>query len=217
VFLAGPTPRRPETRSWRPEAIERVREQWRGEGRLVVFAPERRDGHYDDYTGQVDWEERSLHLADEVIFYVPREPATMSSSAATPDGFVHELPGGSGPGEPLGQAISELDEETGLVLETGRLRAHGARQAAATLSAHRVHLFSAEITAAELDQLRAAGPHGVEADGERTHVEIRTYGEIRAGGLVDWATFGMLAETLGGVRPPPGSPPVRADAGERSS
>ncbi|MBC6460937.1 nucleoside 2-deoxyribosyltransferase domain-containing protein [Actinomadura sp. HBU206391] len=401
VFLAGPSPRRPETESWRPEMIERIREQWREDGRLVVFDPERRDGHYADYTGQVEWEERSLHLADEVIFWVPRELAAMPafttnvewgmwhdsgrvvfgappeapgnryllhyadtcgvptattpadtaaaalrkigagayrrdgergvpllvwrtesfrrwyqaqrgagnalraarvvwtfggqdhgrdpgqgqeegqgqdegqrqgralaywalhvhvhvaaedrvkcnevvisrpdtsvvalyrrgaepddttvvlvrefrSAAATSDGFVHELPGGSGPGDPLGQAISELDEETGLVLEPGRLRAHGARQVAPTVSAHRVHLFSAEITAAELDRLRVAGPHGVAADGERTHVEIRTYGEVRSGGLVDWATLGMLAEALGEVRPPPGSPPRRADAGGRS-
>jgi hypothetical protein len=379
VFLAGPTPRRPETGSWRPEAIELIREQWRGDGRLVVFDPERRDGHYGDYAGQIEWEERSLHLADEVIFYVPREPATMPafttnvewgmwhdtgrvvfgapptapgnryllhyadkqgvptattsagtvaaalrkigpgahreggerevplliwrtesfqrwyeaqrgagnalraarvvwtfrgrgralaywalhvhvyvagedrvkrnevvisrpdisavalyrrgaalddttvvlvrefrSAAATPDGFVHELPGGSGPGDPLGQAVSELDEETGLVLEPARLRAHGSLQAAATLSAHRVHLFSAEITAAELDQLRASGPHGVVADGERTHVEIRTYGQIRSDGLVDWATLGLLAEALAEVRPPPASPPARAGADGRS-
>ncbi|MBC6469129.1 NUDIX hydrolase [Actinomadura alba] len=380
VFLAGPTPRRPETASWRPEMIERIRDQWRGDGRLVVFDPERRDGIYEDYTAQVEWEERSLHLADQVIFYVPREPATMPalttnvewgmwhdsgrvvfgappeapgnryllhyahkygvptattpadtvaaalseigagahrsggerevplliwrtesfqcwyeaqcaagntlraarvvwtfrgraqalaywavhvhvhvaaedrvkrnevvisrpdtsvvalyrrgatpddtmvvlvrefrSAAATPDGFVHELPGGSGPGDPLAQAVSELDEETGLVIEPSRLRAHGARQMAATVSAHRAHLFSAEITAGEFDRLRGTGPHGVVADGERTHVEIHTYGEIRAGGLVDWATLGLLAEALDGPRPRPGPPPVRSGAGERPS
>jgi Nucleoside 2-deoxyribosyltransferase like len=380
VFLAGPTPRRPETASWRPEVIELLRDQWRGDGRLVVFDPERRHGFYDDYTAQVDWEERSLHLADEVIFYVPREPVTMPalttnvewgmwhdsgrvvfgapseapgnryllhyahkygvptattpagtvaaalseigpgahraggerevplliwrtesfqlwygaqraagntlraarvvwtfrgrtrapaywavhvhvhvaaedrvkrnevvisrpdmsvvalyrrgatpddamvvlvrefrSAATTPDGFVHGLPGGSGPGDPLAQAVSELDEETGLVLEPGRLRAHGARQVAATVSAHRAHLFSAEITDGELERLRTGGPHGVVADGERTHVEIHTYGEIRAGGLVDWATLGMLAEALAGPRRRPGPSPVRGGAGERSS
>jgi 8-oxo-dGTP pyrophosphatase MutT (NUDIX family) len=122
------------------------------------------------------------------------------SPASTPDAYVHELPGGSAFEEspPLTVAAAEVAEETGLTIEGERFRAHGSRQVAATVSAHHAHLFSAELTGAELARLREAQnlPHGVEADSERTWVETTTYGEIRRGDLVDWATLGMLAEAL---------------------
>ncbi|MFI0445330.1 nucleoside 2-deoxyribosyltransferase domain-containing protein [Actinomadura sp. 6N118] len=355
VFLAGPTPRTPDVESWRPGALRELRKQWHGGGRLVVFVPEHRHGVYDDYVGQVEWEERCLHLADEVLFYVPRDLATMPafttnvewgvwhdsgravfgappqapknnyllhyahklgvptatdlpgtvtaalerigpgdlrvdgerevplliwctetfqrwyaaqrgagnslrgarvhwrmglhwglhvqvyvasedrvksnevviarpdistvvlyrpgptleetlvvlvrefrSPATTPDGFVHELPGGAGPADPLVRAVQEVAEETGLRLAAGRLRPHGDRQVNATMSAHRAHLFSAEITEEEIALLRAAGPGGVAADSERTYVEIATFGEILRDRLVDWGTVGMIAQVLRG-------------------
>lgn len=77
VFLAGPTPRSPDVASWRPAAVDELRRRWRADGRLAVFVPEHRHDRYTDYDAQVDWEERCLHLSDEVIFWVPREPATM--------------------------------------------------------------------------------------------------------------------------------------------
>ncbi|HXA63320.1 MAG TPA: nucleoside 2-deoxyribosyltransferase domain-containing protein, partial [Streptosporangiaceae bacterium] len=77
VFLAGPSPRDPAVPSWRPEARRLLRERWAGSGRLIVFDPEHRHGVFDDYTGQVEWEERCLHLADVVLFWVPRELSTM--------------------------------------------------------------------------------------------------------------------------------------------
>jgi hypothetical protein len=77
IFLAGPAPRDPGVPSWRPAAIAGLRERWRHDGRLVVFDPEPRHGAHDDYTGQIEWEERCLHLADEVLFYVPRELTAM--------------------------------------------------------------------------------------------------------------------------------------------
>ncbi|MFD0688531.1 nucleoside 2-deoxyribosyltransferase domain-containing protein [Actinomadura fibrosa] len=365
VFLAGPTPRSEGVSSWRPEAIAELRARWRGDGRLVVFVPEHRHRRYDDYTGQVEWEERCLHLSDAVLFYVPREPATMPafttnvewgmwhdsgravfgappeapgnryllhyaaksgvpvaddlpgtvaaaldrigpgaprtggerevplllwheptfrhwyaaqrgagnvlvgarvvlrfgncwalhvrvrvaaedrvkdneivigrpdistvvlyrpgaeldgtdvvlvrefrSPGAAADGFVHELPGGSGTaGGPLRTALDEVAEETGLVLAPGRLREHGPRQVNATLSAHRAHLFSAEVTADELARLARSGPHGLAADGEITHVEVVPFGRIRRERLVDWATLGMIAEVLS-----PRSGPAAPDA-----
>lgn len=357
VFLAGPTPRSPEVASWRPDAVAALRERWRGRGRLVVFVPEHRHGVHDDYTGQVEWEERCLHLSDEVVFYVPRDLDTMPAFTtnvewgmwhdsgravfgAPPDapknryllhyaaksgvptasdvgaaveaalarigagasraggerevplllwrersfqdwyagqraagsallgarvvfrfgvcwglhvrmdvasegrvkdneivvgrpdvsavvlyrpgetldetevvlvrefrspcvnGFVHELPGGSGPGGPAEAALAEVAEETGLALAPSRLRAHGARQVAATLSAHRAHLFSARVTGGEAARLRASGPHGVAADGERTYVEVAAFGRIRRERLVDAASLGMIAEALLEVAPP---------------
>ena len=137
---------------------------------------------------------------DETTVVLVRE---FRSPASTPDGNVHELPGGSAPtpATPLAQAAEEVEEEIGLTIAAGRFRAHGSRQVAATMSAHHAHLFSAEITDDELCRLRAARdrPHGVARDSERTWVEIVTYREIRTADLVDWATLGMLAEALSGV------------------
>jgi len=138
---------------------------------------------------------RGATLDDTAIVLV-RE---FRSPASTPDGLVHELPGGSSAvnTDALGQAIAETEEETGLTIAARRVQAHGSRQLAATMSAHHAHLFSAEITSDELARLRAApaAPHGV-GDTERTWPEVTTFGELRAGRLVDWATLGMVAEAL---------------------
>ena len=138
---------------------------------------------------------RSTTLEDTIIVLV-RE---FRSPASTPDGFVHELPGGSGTSstDALEQAASETKEETGLTIDIKRIRTHGSRQLTATLSAHHALLFSAEITAGELEQLRATRtkPHGA-AGTERTWIEVTTFGEIQRKLLVDWATLGMIAQVL---------------------
>jgi 8-oxo-dGTP pyrophosphatase MutT (NUDIX family) len=140
---------------------------------------------------------------DESIVVLVRE---FRSTAATSDGFVHELPGGSGAfgADALGQAVRETEEETGLVVDVRRIRAHGRRQLAATVSAHRAHLFTAELTNDELAWLRAtqAMPHGA-GDTERTWAEVTTFGEIRRNRLVDWATLGMIAEAVFDRNSPP--------------
>jgi len=132
---------------------------------------------------------------DDTVVVLVRE---FRSPASTSDGFVHELPGGSGEsGDPRAQAVTELKEETGLKIDADRLRAHGSRQVAATFSAHHTHLFSAPITDAELARLRELqqSVHGV-GPTERTWIEIATFGEIRRSRLVDWSTLGMLAQAL---------------------
>ncbi|MFI5908080.1 nucleoside 2-deoxyribosyltransferase domain-containing protein [Dactylosporangium sp. NPDC051541] len=364
VFLAGPNPRVPEVKSWRPEALDLIRARWTG-GRLVVFSPEPATGAVRDYYGQIEWEEAGLHYADQILFWVPRDLATMPafttnvewgtwhksgkavfgappeaprnrylraaaeseqvpaadtlpstvdlalaalrptarrtagergvplliwrtpsfqqwyqtqrtanntllkaraewvyrrgpgkrqvvywalrtdirvtaedrtkpnqivlsrpdqstvvlyhpaptpddtvvvlvrefrSTATTSDAFIRELPGGAGPDHtsPKDQAAAEVHEETGLDLDPSRLIAHGRRQIAGTFSTHRAHLFSAELTAAEVATLRAAAdtPNGEPGTTERTWVELHTYAEIRDGNLVDWPTLGMLAQVL---------------------
>ena len=139
---------------------------------------------------------RPAATLDETEVVLVRE---FRSPGRTEDGFVHELPSGSG-SEPdaRAQAVTELAEETGLHVEPERLRAHGSRQAAATLSTHHVHVFSAAISEHELAWLRAQHdkPRGDGGGDERTWVEVATFGEIRRKRLVDWTTLGMLAQCL---------------------
>jgi hypothetical protein len=138
---------------------------------------------------------RGVTIDDTVIVLV-RE---FRSPASSPDGLVHELPGGSSTGASgaLDQAITETEEETGLTIDAERIRSHGSRQLAATMSAHHAHLFAAEITDDELKRLRSSQttPHGLGGT-ERTWPEIITFGELRELRLVDWATLGMIAEVL---------------------
>lgn len=133
---------------------------------------------------------------DDTIIVLVRE---FRSSASTVDGFVHELPGGSGSAEvgAVEQALRETEEETGLAIDVQRIQAYGSRQVAATMSAHHVHLFAAEITSDELAKLRATRltPHGA-GDSEQTWTDITTFGEIRENSLVDWATLGMIARVV---------------------
>jgi hypothetical protein len=133
---------------------------------------------------------------DDTIIVLVRE---FRSSASTADGFVHELPGGSGSVgvDPLEQALRETEEEISLAIDVQRIRAYGSRQLAATMSAHHTHLFAAEITSDELAKLRATQltPHGA-GDSEQTWTDITTFGEIRENSLVDWATLGMIAQVV---------------------
>lgn len=118
--------------------------------------------------------------------------------SCAPDGHVLELPGGGVVhGSPLEHAVAELVEETGLRIEPERLRQHQVRQAVATLSAHRVHVFSVELTEDEIGQVRADGtPHGIAADSERTYADVYTFGQILDDGLADWTTVGVLTAVL---------------------
>ncbi|MEC4016083.1 HIT domain-containing protein [Streptomyces sp. H27-D2] len=79
VFLAGPTPRAgDDVESWRPAAIKELAAQWTGEQPLTVLTPESRGGvraaHYDD---QVGWETYARSMADAILFWIPRDLATM--------------------------------------------------------------------------------------------------------------------------------------------
>lgn len=69
IFLAGPSPRTDEDLSWRPEAL-RLLELLKYDGH--VFSPEPRDGKFQDYTGQIEWETAALERADVILFWIPR-------------------------------------------------------------------------------------------------------------------------------------------------
>ncbi|MBI2064573.1 MAG: nucleoside 2-deoxyribosyltransferase domain-containing protein [Candidatus Yanofskybacteria bacterium] len=80
IFLAGPTPRAKEVKSWRPEALELLKTKgYDG----VVFVPEDRDSNFDefdtgyDYEKTPNWEHRMMDMADIVLFWVPRNLDTM--------------------------------------------------------------------------------------------------------------------------------------------
>jgi len=74
IFLAGPTPRSEDIKSWRPEAL-RILENRGYDG--VVYVPESRRGCFSanifaKYDGMVEWEKRRLNQADIILFWVPR-------------------------------------------------------------------------------------------------------------------------------------------------
>lgn len=78
VFLAGPTPRAREVPSWRPAALAELAAQWTGYQPLTVLSPESRGSeraaHYDD---QVDWETAARGAATSILFWIPRDLATL--------------------------------------------------------------------------------------------------------------------------------------------
>lgn len=122
------------------------------------------------------------------------------SPAATSDGFVWEIPSGSSKttGDPFDIAASETEEETGLKINPARIRYYGARQIAATLSAHKANFFLVELTREEMDYLRSKDgvPHGVAEDTERTYVKVVKLGEILRDNRVDWSMVGMILSGL---------------------
>ncbi|MFG2370477.1 NUDIX hydrolase [Streptomyces sp. NPDC048504] len=122
------------------------------------------------------------------------------TTGSADDGFVRELPGGSrfvGMADPRSVAANELREETGLVVAPERLRKHHVRQVAATLSTHRAHLYSVELTGPETEKLRSdAATHGEAADSERTYVEVARLSDLTALSRIDWSTLGAILEVL---------------------
>jgi hypothetical protein len=75
IFLAGPTPRSPEVRSWRPEAVDILKELgFAG----AVLVPERRDWSVEfSYRDQLEWEFEALETCSVIAFWVPRDMQTL--------------------------------------------------------------------------------------------------------------------------------------------
>jgi hypothetical protein len=125
------------------------------------------------------------------------------SPVANADCFVRELAGGSsfkGNQDPLMVAAFEVKEEMGFEIEPTRFKKIASRQLAATLSTHKAHLFAAELTEQEIEwlekQARSNNYNGIEADSERTYVEVRRLGDIISDELVDFANLGMIFNAI---------------------
>lgn len=75
IFLAGPTPRSDDVKSWRPTAL-RILKELGHTGH--VFVPETADwGWSGNYDQQTLWEWQALGRASAVLFWVPRDLNTM--------------------------------------------------------------------------------------------------------------------------------------------
>ncbi|MCA9354568.1 MAG: hypothetical protein KC877_03560 [Candidatus Kaiserbacteria bacterium] len=141
--------------------------------------------------------ERRTPIRDSRIVVVKEFRSPVSNGA----GYVLELPGGSSwkaEQDPLEIAIEECHEEVGLHLPPDRFVTHQTRQIAATALAHRAHLFSAELSPAEMEEV-AKNAHvvrGVAADTEYTRAIVMTYGELLDSTNVDWSMLGMVASVF---------------------
>lgn len=71
IFLAGPSPRSRDVKSWRPQALQYLgKKGFQG----TVFVPEDRHGNApDSYLNQVEWETDALLMSDIIVFWVPRD------------------------------------------------------------------------------------------------------------------------------------------------
>ena len=122
------------------------------------------------------------------------------SASSTADGFIWELPGGSSPftTDPLEVATEEIKEEVGLEIAHNRLEYLGSRQVAGTLSAHKSHTYSVELTDEELAWAKNQKgiPHGADypdnLTGERAYTEVLSLREIIKNNLTDWSNIGMI-------------------------
>lgn len=117
------------------------------------------------------------------------------------DGKVYELPGGSShkPGvDPKLTIIEELKEECGFSPVLMNLKEETSRQVYATLLTHKCFLYSYKLNYYELDFIKQNQNKvfGVEADGERCYVHVKTVRDILHEQLVDWSNIGQIMSVL---------------------
>jgi 8-oxo-dGTP pyrophosphatase MutT (NUDIX family) len=141
--------------------------------------------------------ERRTPLGDSRIVLVKEFRSPVSNNK----GYVFELAGGSSwkmNQNPIEVAVEECHEEVGLRLEPDRFTLHQARQLAATALSHRAHLFSAELTSTEIDEViqNAHVVYGEANTSERTWAVVTTYRDILNDTTIDWSMLGMIASVL---------------------
>ncbi len=76
IFLAGPTPRRGDVPSWRPDALN-VLEGFGFQGTVYVPEHDTKLMPNYDYLEQVEWEYTCLEQAGVICFWVPRKSPDM--------------------------------------------------------------------------------------------------------------------------------------------
>jgi 8-oxo-dGTP pyrophosphatase MutT (NUDIX family) len=115
---------------------------------------------------------------------------------------IYELPGGStfeAGMNPYTLAMQELQEETGFTLgEDHKLRSHVPRQLNGTLSTHKCHLFSLELTPKEMSDIEevVGKTFGNSEDTERTTLVVMSLGELLRADYADYATIGMIMQSI---------------------
>lgn len=80
IFLAGPTPRSPNTLSWRPEALRLIQKAQQVKPDVIpeVLMPEQRYGWNNVIPeDQYDWEHAAMESATVLLFWIPRVMETM--------------------------------------------------------------------------------------------------------------------------------------------
>lgn len=129
------------------------------------------------------------------------------SAVRNQSGYGYMLPGGSAAQatereqDARATALKEVSEETGLRLIPSQLEAipGGSRQLLASLSCHHAHLFRAELTTAQLQELKATAaagrPLGANPN-ERCYVILRSLRELQHDPDFDWSQLGMLLHAL---------------------
>lgn len=78
IFLAGPTPRSDEVKSWRPEALA-ILENLYFDGYVIVpeYDPKNSVKKFISYEAMVEWELKGLDKVNVISFWVPRDLKTM--------------------------------------------------------------------------------------------------------------------------------------------
>jgi 8-oxo-dGTP pyrophosphatase MutT (NUDIX family) len=120
------------------------------------------------------------------------------SPSVTSDGFIREVPGGSGykPVSPEISASKEFFEETGIEISPERLISLDSRQLSGTTSSHKAHVFCVELEKFELElalkKHRDKETFGNSSETELTYVEVRSLRELIKIPLTDWSNLGML-------------------------
>jgi 8-oxo-dGTP pyrophosphatase MutT (NUDIX family) len=164
----------------------------------IYVAAEGRNKSNEFLVSRTDLSACVLHRGNQIVLV--RE---FRSPVRNERGFMYDLAGGSSwkhEENPIEVISHEVEEEVGIKIDPGRFVQHKTRQVAASFSTHVVHLFSAELTADEINHLtsHAGEVHGVLGDTERTYAEVWGIQDICDQQLVDWSTLGMI---LSVVRP----------------
>lgn len=116
-------------------------------------------------------------------------------------GYVYELPGGSSVKPEINiqeTVIGEIEEETGFKPDITKLVLEGSRQIYATLLTHKCHLFSYELSAYELNDIKMnmSKTFGNAEDTELTYIDVQKVGRILDENLVDWNNLGTILSVL---------------------